>query len=348
MKQLPLIVPIVTSIAAFVLVLLALLAGTRPGFMESYDIVTFNTSALGKNLVRAAANQDGPTPTSGFCDDLGLLAEACSTATAAAGSVQSEIVSALDDIGNVVADELAERLGIEELYSLHSLTICEGTFTPNASFPDAKRNVTKCTKGLSEGYNISSILDRQLQVGPLRLTVDDLGVTEDVQNALDILNKVLKALAIILIVAVAFTGLAMLASIASLFLVPRGGRGILLANIIISAIAFILLLVCGLLVTIGGRIVASKTNDMGDDIGLSARTGTNYIIIMWVAVGLMFITFAFWIWQLVRHRNGKTGSGSAYRQKNIRESEETGRYADDRPAMGSLRDRVRFSRSRRY
>ena len=40
MKQLPLIVPIVTSIAAFVLVLLALLAGTRPGFMESYDIVT--------------------------------------------------------------------------------------------------------------------------------------------------------------------------------------------------------------------------------------------------------------------------------------------------------------------
>ena len=140
----------------------------------------------------------------------------------------------------------------------------------------------------------------------------------------------------------------MLASIASLFLVPRGGRGILLANIIISAIAFILLLVCGLLVTIGGQIVASKTNDMGDDIGLSARTGTNYIIIMWVAVGLMFITFAFWIWQLVRHRNGKTGSGSAYRQKNIRESEETGRYADDRPAMGSLRDRVRFSRSRRY
>lgn len=39
MKQLPIGIPIVTSLAAFILILLALLAGSRPGFMEGYDVV---------------------------------------------------------------------------------------------------------------------------------------------------------------------------------------------------------------------------------------------------------------------------------------------------------------------
>jgi len=46
MKQLPIGIPIVASLAAFILVLLALLAGSRPGFMEDYDIVavSFDTA----------------------------------------------------------------------------------------------------------------------------------------------------------------------------------------------------------------------------------------------------------------------------------------------------------------
>ncbi len=39
MKQLPIGIPIVASLAAFILVLLALLAGSRPGFMEDYDLM---------------------------------------------------------------------------------------------------------------------------------------------------------------------------------------------------------------------------------------------------------------------------------------------------------------------
>jgi len=37
---LPLGVPIVASLAAFILILLALLAGSSPGHMQNYDVLT--------------------------------------------------------------------------------------------------------------------------------------------------------------------------------------------------------------------------------------------------------------------------------------------------------------------
>ncbi|KAK3933782.1 hypothetical protein QBC46DRAFT_431432 [Diplogelasinospora grovesii] len=111
--------PVVASLAAFMLVLLALLAGSSPGFLEDYNIVTFNTSELGKNLTlfpTSAGSGLPTTTTGGKCT--GIF---CSAATAAAGSVESHIASALDNVTD----------GIADFYSLHVLDICKGGFTPN-------------------------------------------------------------------------------------------------------------------------------------------------------------------------------------------------------------------------
>ncbi|KAK3362459.1 actin cortical patch SUR7/pH-response regulator pali [Lasiosphaeria hispida] len=345
MKQLPIGIPIITSLVAFILVLLALLAGSRPGFMEEYDIIAFNTSALGKNLIDLSNDPDEPSPTTdGLCDDLGgFLGSACTSATAAVDSIQSDIADTINDIGNDIADELATRLGIHEFYSLHALSICEGDFSPNATAPSASRNASSCTKGFTNGYNISALLDHGLRVGPLKLTLADLGFTDNLQGAIDTLNKVTKAFAVLLIISVGFTGLSLVASLAALVLIPRQERLTLLTNVILAGAAVGILILSGLVITIGAHIAVNKVNELGDDIGLSASAGYRYTIITWVAVGLMLVAFGYWLSQLLKFRKGsKMGFNGA--RKHARDSEESG-HANGRTEMRSARG-IHFGRAR--
>lgn len=341
MKQLPIGIPIVTSLAAFILVLLALLAGSRPGFMEDYDLVAFNTSGLGKNLIDLDSDKK-PTPTSDSsrCDKLsGFLGKACSSAGAVIDDVKDDVEDTLNDIGNRVADHLADRLGIAEFYSLHALTICEGEFKPNATARGADRNVTECHKGFTKGYNVSAFLDHSLRVGPFKVSLLDLGFTEDIQNAIDTLNTVLKAFTALLIIGVGFTGLSLLGSVLALFLIPRRERPVLFANTVLAGAALAFLVLSGLLGTVGASIAEDKINDLGADIGLAASMGKGYIILTWVAVGLMLLAFGYWLWQFLRFKNGRRMA--VRNQKYPRDSEESGGMRE-KPAS-----RVDFLRGRR-
>ncbi len=56
--------------------------------------------------------------------------QGCSAITSAAGSVESQALDALGGIENAIADRLADKLGIKEFYSLHTMDPCEGNFSP--------------------------------------------------------------------------------------------------------------------------------------------------------------------------------------------------------------------------
>lgn len=338
MKRLPIAIPILASLASFILVLLALLAGSKPGYMEDYDILTFNTSALGKNLLSNILDDDEPTPTQpaegdSICDDLpSFLGKPCGSVTSAAASLQSEIIDKIDDINNEIADRLADRLGIHEFYSLHVLSICDGEFEPNATAPDAGKNVTSCKNGLDGGYNISSTLDKELTAGPLHITLRDLGLTTKLQDVLDDVNGATKALAILFIITTALVGLTLLTSLLSIFLVPgRRENAARMINLLTSTLAALLLLAISILVTVATSKAVEKVNDMGEDIGLSARQGTKYLAITWAATGIFLLfVFGFWLVQTWRSRKGgakrgfpKGGKSWYGGEKRVRESEET-------------------------
>lgn len=151
--------PLVFSMAAFALALVALLAGKEPGTLEEYHIVLFNTSTLGHEFITNLVSGDDddasstsatptPTPTSTDDDDGGIggwFSSIKASATAIAGSLESEAAGILNDIGNDVADKLADELGIEQFYSLHVMNMCEGSYAPNATASNAWQNVTNCT-----------------------------------------------------------------------------------------------------------------------------------------------------------------------------------------------------------
>jgi hypothetical protein len=68
--------------------------------------------------------------------------------------VSDGVKDKINDIANDVVDEAADRLGISEWYSLHVMTVCEGSYKPNATASNAGLNSTEChdTAPNSEHY----------------------------------------------------------------------------------------------------------------------------------------------------------------------------------------------------
>ncbi|KUI72484.1 hypothetical protein VM1G_07624 [Cytospora mali] len=184
-------VSVLFAITSFVLVMLTIFAGNKPGFMEDYHVLYFNTSALGENLIpslkvrapmpeptappillnrfRAAPNEKrfnvgGAFDTAASLGgDLtskagGAVTSATSAMKSFATSAESAVTSGagealdkLSDIENDIADKLARKLGIKEFYSIHLIDLCYGDFKPNATDPDANFNVTNCTTPFDYG-----------------------------------------------------------------------------------------------------------------------------------------------------------------------------------------------------
>ncbi|OIW32207.1 hypothetical protein CONLIGDRAFT_572961 [Coniochaeta ligniaria NRRL 30616] len=310
--HIPLAVPILCSLAATILAFLVLFAGKSPNFMEDAHIIMLNTSSLGKNLVPTATSGGGdqPSTTSSECSGLpGFLAKGCSAATSAVGSVATEAAGFFSDVENDIADKLAAKLGIKEFYSLHVMDACEGDFSPNATATDAAYNVSSCTEPLKTAqYNITAKFDHELAVGPLKLNLADLGFTKDLQDEFNKIPHLLMALAVIYILAVGFTGLSFLGSVAALGLFNSAkARLVVLANLGMAGLAAILLLVGSLTTTVGAREAAHKLDDLGEDIGLRATAGGKFLGMTWAAAGLMIIAVGYWGWEVVQSRKRGVG-----------------------------------------
>lgn len=197
------------------------------------------------------------------------------------------------------------------------MDVCEGEFSPNATAKDAKPNVVKCTTLFKTGrykasipsatsparqanitqaqYNITALVDHELSVGPLNLNLADLGFTKDLQHEFSKISTLFRALAIVYILAVFFTGLSLLASIAAFF---RPGQAAAMANLAVAVLAALLLQVGGVATTVGVWPAARMIQELGGDIGLQASAGRRFLIMAWVAFALMAVATACWGWEV--------------------------------------------------
>lgn len=301
-------IPIILSIAAFIIAFLALFAGRQPGFMTDYHIVMLNTSRLGQDLIPTRTNGNSPTTTTARGG--GGFADIFASATAAVGDAWDDLVDELDDIVDDVTDKLAEKLGIKEFYTLNVQNICEGDFSPNATSVGAWWNVTKCSEPLKSGQtNVSAILDHELSVGKFKLSLASLQFPRELQQELDKIPALLLAVAILFILGVAFSGLSMIFSIAALFLHSKHPRSITLLNLVVSLLGAIVFFAGSMAVTIGGDKAVDSINNLGGRIGLAAIQGHKFLALAWSAFALMFVVFAYWAYEMVASvRSRRRGS----------------------------------------
>lgn len=300
------LLPLVLSMVAFILSMLCLFAGHKEGFMEEYSVARLNTSMIGHNVL----DTDSDASSNDNDEDDGFFGKV----TDKWNEVKDDVKGKINDITGDVADKLADTIGISEWYSIHVMATCDGQYKPNATSPGAGYNVTNCTNSApKKRFNLTEMLDKQLEVGPFQMNLADINWPDDIQDSIDLLNTALLVTFVFYVLAVGFSGLAMVASAGAFFLFAR--RGVNAVNVILSGLAALVLLIASILVTVAGKKGVNKINDVGDDVGLSASVGKKFLALTWAAAALMIIAAIYWVMHLClmrreRKRQWKPRKGS--------------------------------------
>lgn len=120
------------------------------------------------------------------------------------------------------------------------------------------------------------------------------------QDKLNDLPKLAKALAGVYIVSCFLAGLSMLGSLVGFVLIPRLGRTLSFANFLLALLAVILLLASSLVATIGPKEATKQLDANGADaIGLEIIASTKLQGLTWAAFALMVLAMFYWFYELV-------------------------------------------------
>ncbi|KAH8590546.1 actin cortical patch SUR7/pH-response regulator pali [Bisporella sp. PMI_857] len=284
------LLPLACSIVAFVLGILCLFAGHKPGFMEDYHLVSLNTSMLGHVLVDVpSATTSGAAPSA---TSIGSWLE--NTAKNLTNEISDKVEEELNEIIGDLADKLAEELGTHQWYSLHLMNMCEGNYLPNATEKHTKKNVTHCTKQTAMyHFDITDQIEDELHVGKYNVSLEQIGWPDAIQDGINALNVAMNVTFVLYAIGIAAAGLAILTALVAFFL--HGSRLVSFGNILLTLLAFVALLIPSIIVTVAQKKFTHIINKYGDDIGVVAHRGTKYLSITWVATGVMFLASLAWM-----------------------------------------------------
>lgn len=148
--------------------------------------------------------------------------------------------------------------------------------------------------------DMSTLLDKQLKVGPFNVSLSDLGITQKLQAKLSSLPEIFEALCAIYIVSAVFAGLSILSAVAGFFLLPQRGRKVVIGNLSLALPGAIFLFIGSLMYTIGAKAAVKKIHSMGaDDVGLKVSIGTKFEALSWAAFALMAVAAFYWVYEFV-------------------------------------------------
>ncbi|PHH64832.1 hypothetical protein CDD81_3898 [Ophiocordyceps australis] len=281
--RLAILLPLVFALVSFVLTTIALFSGYQQGTLEDYDVVRLNTSGIGHDLFNG--KKDGEKQDEEKKD--GILGGIEQWWDDAKDGARDK----LNGITGDAADKLLDKLGVSQWYSLHIMDSCQGEFTPTF-------NVTNCTSSTpSHRFNLTAVLDHPVTIGPITINLATLDWAQSLQDKIDLLNSALLGLFIVYVIAMSFSALSMLASLATLFLPAK--RRLVLANLALASLAALACLVGSIITTIVGSKGVSEINKRGERFGVQAARGSKFYIISWIATGLMLGAALFWFGQLL-------------------------------------------------
>jgi hypothetical protein len=189
---------IAASLAALILSLLCLFAGSTRTFLQSADIMTLNISQIGRaDLFNTTSDADD-----NFLDDL-------------VNAAQDEVNDLIGD----AAEELTQRLNISDFYVVHVMNYCQGMFEPNGTVKGAKRNVTECSKrNAAARFDPGETIQEHLPDG---ITLEDLQWPSEIDDASRGLRVLSVAMFAFWCIGIGFAGLTLITAAVTLF---TGGR----------------------------------------------------------------------------------------------------------------------------
>ncbi|KAL1302492.1 hypothetical protein AAFC00_002882 [Neodothiora populina] len=289
------VVPLVLSIAAFILSMLCLFAGSKQGFMEDYAIVTLNTSQIGRNVFNDSESTSSGNPVTNWIHNI-------------TNSIESELN---DDIGTFARD-----LGLHDWYSAHILDYCEGYFTPAAvpnatvTKSDIDKNITHCSNRTAFfHFDPSKTLQTELDNSGVGINLTSLDWPDAINDGIKTARVAQKAVFILYCLAAGLLLICALAALVGIFLT---GRLTACVNMLLCTLAFFAILIASALATTVAVKVANVVNQHGKDIGVSASKGGRFMALTWVATVLALLDCAVWAVECCVGRRRKTYAKAQY------------------------------------
>lgn len=205
---------------------------------------------------------------------------------------------------------MAERLGVDDFYSVHILDYCWGDYVPGVipnetlKRSDISKSVQECSdmQALFK-FDPEGIIQEKLDEAGTGITLEDLDWPEDIDNGIAALHTVQTAVFVLYIVSIVLIFLSLVASIFSLF---ASGRGSACANVLIAILAFLAIGIGSALVTVVAVKGAEVINEHGAQVGIEAHRGSKFLALTWAATGLMFVSLVWWCVETCigrRHKN---------------------------------------------
>lgn len=306
------VVPILLSIAAFILALLVMIAGKSTSFMQDVYVIQVNTTNIATNIDLNTVLQDAGISSSGVI-----------------GTGISALDSALSGLDNDALGKLlnsaAHELGLHDLYTAHVLTWCEGTVTENNQTGANQTTTTACTKPkIPFSFDPVTIIENELTQN---ITLQDLGFpTDDVDKIVNALEEAYRAMSVLYLVGVILSGLTILCGIGGFL----SSRLIEFGNSFAAFLAFIVLGVASAI----GTAIAVKVRDIFNQkaapINVTATSSTKYLGMTWAAVAIMFVVSMYWCFTCCCGRHNRRGN----------------RYGDEKPIVATEVPQRRGWRSR--
>ncbi|EAQ93057.1 predicted protein [Chaetomium globosum CBS 148.51] len=281
-------VPLLCSFVAFILVMLALFAGNKPGVLEGYHIITDNSLGDKTNLDTLPS----PPPNPGR-----------------KGAGQGTVTANTD---NGIMDDGEDNGPRDTFYTLYALAICEGGLTP-----DHGRQLTQCYPYFSssdEIFTIPALLgtpdttttthfphNSTARTHSTSTPLTSTGLTYQLSAALDGLDTLFKAVGVLLSIGAGFTGLSLFACLPSLAVSSETYSHSELAydwavwtNLTFASAAVLFLLLGALVAAAGAKDAEVRINRLGEEVGVTAVMGLNWIALTWAVVGLMTVVLVYW------------------------------------------------------
>jgi len=256
------VLTLLCAIAALVLSVLCLLAGSSKSFLQHAELLTLNVSRIGHtSLFNTTDGSDG------------LL-----------GSLVNSLEGDLNNLLSDVSSDIASALNLPDFYAVHVMDYCSGEYFPNATAHHAKENVTHCSNRTALfHFNPTQVIQDALPDG---ITLDDIhwpsGIT-DAEKAIRIASKVM---VIFYIVGIAFAGLAIIGALFGIF---TNGRLSAFGNLVLD---FLALLTIGIASAISTALIVKAVNAInkyGKEIGIAGYKGDTFLGMTWAATAAMLL-----------------------------------------------------------
>lgn len=225
--------------------------------------------------------------------------------------ILNDITDVLDNEANDAINDVAKIFGLHDWYSLHVLDFCQGYYEPGP-IPNATlsgnsiwKNTTACSNrtALLDWDPKAELQDDLNQRGFSWLNVSTLQWPDEITDNVNELRTGFRATLVCYCIAVALTTLAFLSAITSIFLL---GRIFSLFNVVLDALAFLILLIASAAVTAGMREGVNNVNNYGNPVGITAYGSSKLLAITWVATVLMLLTSFVWCFDCIVGRRRRT------------------------------------------